>query len=958
MTSEHSSTTVTIDSAEKNGNVGPSEANQQQQQPFAFRAMVEALGLTTAASGPVNANTNEQCDDDVELDEASIQKIELYCKQVYESSDPKQRQEAENAIIAIGNSPSCLKVSQLLIERNSSPYAQLLGTQSLTQFMEKRSGNLGLYQKRKLRNFAITYLASSSNLAPYVVQSLTKLFAQITKLIWFDVCDQQGILYLIREQFMQRDSIEHHIIGIIVLTQVIQEINHVNYDPMVHRSITRQRRVATNFRDDHLVDIFSFSTSLLKQSYSMIKANDCSQDRLKLTEVCLKLTLACLSFDFIGTSPDESNSDDLPTVQIPSTWRKLFVEEETMDLFFNLYHILPANIACHAISCLVQWTSVRRSIFTSFERFNFLEKVLKGIQAIVENPSNLTDSLTYHEFCRLLVRFKSNFQLTELSKTTVYPKWIVLMKDFTIHAFRGWNSSPNSIHYLLMFWQKMVSSSNYCKGTFDHYLDQNAPEIFRAYVTSRLEYVNNIVHEGLDDPLEDTPMLHQQLEQLAHIARQKFRENAQFLTNAFEETAKQFTTLIGSRDFQSTDMQIIIGRLTWLVYLLGAATSGRIYIRSEREDEIEGELACLVFKLIQITDGHLRYNNFRNETLELAFLDFLEVYRKCHVWDHSGRVHKRLVELLGLPDDSSIYSFYITKIITNLNFWSSSEAILRETLSIFHEFSQSFSRTHSLFDLKEIQFMLSNHNSDNFPFLSNNTTIEFMQHRTSFYSSLVRHLIENMRLGNEDQFDEFVAPLDNAFEQLRKAIMENPEANVVQNEEVKRAFIGICRDVRGITKEFTKPLLYPLLFEWLYPKYTAVIKKGLEIWFNDPQATTPALRLVSELIDHKEKRYNDSVSPESIYLFREVSSLVVCFGARLLTLTDLNGDKAVENKLKYQFKLKAVSLVFKIIQFSLRAKINFAVFQLYGDPALNDLLHMFVKLFLSIYSCDIIVSIL
>ncbi|KFM69941.1 Exportin-7, partial [Stegodyphus mimosarum] len=34
----------------------------------------------------------------------------------------------------------------------------------------------------------------------------------------------------------------------------------------------------------------------------------------------LRLAYNCISFDFIGTSPDES-SDDLCTVQIPTTWR-------------------------------------------------------------------------------------------------------------------------------------------------------------------------------------------------------------------------------------------------------------------------------------------------------------------------------------------------------------------------------------------------------------------------------------------------------------------------------------------------------------------------------------------------------------------------------------------------------------------------------------------------------------
>ena len=35
----------------------------------------------------------------------------------------------------------------------------------------------------------------------------------------------------------------------------------------------------------------------------------------------LQLSLNCLLFDFIGTTSNDDTSDDLSTVQIPTTWR-------------------------------------------------------------------------------------------------------------------------------------------------------------------------------------------------------------------------------------------------------------------------------------------------------------------------------------------------------------------------------------------------------------------------------------------------------------------------------------------------------------------------------------------------------------------------------------------------------------------------------------------------------------
>ena len=51
-----------------------------------------------------------------------------------------------------------------------------------------------------------------------------------------------------------------------------------------------------------------------------------------------------MSFDFIGTSVDES-SDDLAVVQIPSNWKTMFVDPLTLQLFFELYQNLPSEVA-------------------------------------------------------------------------------------------------------------------------------------------------------------------------------------------------------------------------------------------------------------------------------------------------------------------------------------------------------------------------------------------------------------------------------------------------------------------------------------------------------------------------------------------------------------------------------------------------------------------------------------
>ena len=52
----------------------------------------------------------------------------------------------------------------------------------------------------------------------------------------------------------------------------------------------------------------------------------------------------------------------------------------------------------------------------------------------------LSEHGNYHEFCRLLGRLKTNYQLSELVAVDVYPEWIALVADFTVTSLNSWQA--------------------------------------------------------------------------------------------------------------------------------------------------------------------------------------------------------------------------------------------------------------------------------------------------------------------------------------------------------------------------------------------------------------------------------------------------------------------------------------------------------------------------------------
>ena len=83
---------------------------------------------------------------------------------------------------------------------------------------------------------------------------------------------------------------------------------------------------------------------------------------------------------------------------------------------------------------------------------------MDNIEHIMTTRVGLNDLQNYHEFCRLLGRLKTSYQLSELVKTANFKCWLELATNFTIMSFQSWQHCMNSIHYLLALWGRMVAA--------------------------------------------------------------------------------------------------------------------------------------------------------------------------------------------------------------------------------------------------------------------------------------------------------------------------------------------------------------------------------------------------------------------------------------------------------------------------------------------------------------------
>ena len=546
----------------------------------------------------------------------------------------------------------------------------MLAAKTMNNLLMKNSTLLTVDQRLEIRNYVLKYLGTNLKLASFVMQSLIDLITKITKLGWFDVIDEKYVFREIPEisLFVQGD-VDYCNIGVSIIASLVMDMNSASYSGTgldMNRYIFKHRKIATSFRDKALYEYFILTRDLLKRILERLRETKFLNDHEQtLVNNLLKLSVNCLSFDFIGTILDESN-DDSACVQIPTTWRPVFIEDNILKLYFDLFHLLPSHLASLTLSCLVQLASIRRTIFQNAERLSFIENLFIGIRSILESPQGLSDQTCFHEFCRLLSRLKVNFQLSELIKVSDYQVTLALIAKFTIQSFQMISAAGNSVFYLLFLWQKMIASMPYVKGPEPHCLERYAPDITSAYIRSRIDICQEVLYNDVDDPFEEITVIEQQLELLASISRCDYEKTCSLIVSIFDVDAPKYQELLNSMNINKQLTIIEEMRLTWLLYIISSAISGKMFLTTpEKEEQMDAELAVRVLQLMNFTDSRLTENRGFSQRIELGYLNFFEKFKKSYMHEQmsvNSVVFKQLGEVLGIVDEGQLLSVFVRKL--------------------------------------------------------------------------------------------------------------------------------------------------------------------------------------------------------------------------------------------------------------------------------------------------------
>lgn len=903
------------------------------------------------------------------MESAHLTQIEGLCQKVF-AGHQHERKAAGRQLVAMTQSTDFIPKCQFILENSHHSYTLMVAGKSLCELVTKHWNQFDKKQRIDIRNYVLDLLQRrGSTMEHFVSIHLIKLVCRITKLGWWT---DQRHRDLVKEltKFLQH-TIEMCIIGLKILNELVLDMNN----PLPNETPTQLRKAAVSFKDNCLFHIFQVALTTMRQIHEKQIKGMLPDQADNMKTQALNLGINVLAFDFIGTNPDESSAE-VGTIQVPLAWRPVVQDPATMQLLFDFFSDNKPPHSAKCLELLLYFASVRRSIFSSdTERKNFLARLMEGIRNILVLRQGIMQPDNYHQFCRLLSKLKSNYQLSDLVHTEGYQRWIELTTRFTVESFKHYKWSATSTHYLLQLWDRLVSATPYVKTSATsggHRLDDFMPQVIEAYINGRLQAIQAAhTTQTVEDPLENPDIRESQLQHVPKMARYQYPKVAEIVVRKVDMLLAQYREGLQMpwpyNPQVAIRMKVLEGQLSFMVYICAALIGGQIAMLNRQrlcdgpgEEVTDAELCRRMFELIHMVEERLTASRGvakASEQLELALLEFMQSFRKAYVGQHKGmpalppissddsakvmptaitqkqKAYLRMFEHMKLGEYPVVINQMITKLGNNLKHHGASDEIITDSLTLFSNFVTGYSSGRLLLRLDTVQYILRHHTPDHFPFLV--ASAGNVRHRSLFHKTLV-HLI--WIHDGPAKFDEFMVPFIN--------LLQNLSTVNLREEKASKALIGVCRDLRGIASATHNNRTYGMLFDCLYPTAFPALVRGAESCADMPEVMTAILKFMIEFVENKVQRIQfDHCSANGILLFRETSKIACAYASRALAVNVATLDKSNIYKLRY----KGISLLLNMLSRILGGRyVNFGVFELYNDKALANALKASLQLAISI----------
>eukprot|EP00768_Dysnectes_brevis_P003660 gnl/Dysnectes_brevis/2602_a3143_882.p1 GENE.gnl/Dysnectes_brevis/2602_a3143_882~~gnl/Dysnectes_brevis/2602_a3143_882.p1 ORF type:complete len:1119 (-),score=447.41 gnl/Dysnectes_brevis/2602_a3143_882:65-3421(-) len=671
-----------------------------------------------------------------------------------------------------------------------------------------------------------------------------------------------------------------------------------------------------------------------------------------ISQEALQLLALVLSFDFSSNrliTPGHSSM-----VMFPTTWTQLLFPAEqptrVIDSLYELYVRLSPHTT-HSVPCLRALTALVASHDSVYGNDQVRELVtqqhLSRCSRIMQEWIGVDLDANLHALANMQDSMKSVITMHVLLKCRSFPDWLQNLKMFTVKTFERYESCSNAIHHLLRLWFRLVLSTDYYKDVASKEEFTGAVgEVLRTFIQAHMTYMGDCNAEAWRTGSEPVALvMHSQLlEHIPTISRSRYDLHLQMVEQLYGTARDRYLAQLSLHQASpgSCDEQLVRAEshFAWSVEVLAFVLSVRDACSSNVTPlDYDCQIVRRVFTDIRdsTTDQSIRGvppDQIRCSRLylESGFLEFIRAFRKTFVTTRSGNniTLFNALEPLGMTEMPHVLDFIFNRLLNILSMFPGHERLYSESLKLLSEFCGLFRVQKLLIQLPSVQRILNADPTTLFTIPLDSPNVFELARLAENYFVVVGKLVVSSN--DTDQLISLLLPLAQQIPQ----IAGDPDAHTAPV-----LMMQTLRSITGVISVLNKKVDFQVACHILIPRLEP-IAAILESTSGDPRIVLPALQLLQELMETRQRRRDfPSNSATPVVLFSSVCQMLGAYmrglaSRDLATYLSAAGTSDDFDAEAYEQFYRPVGMCLRVMSDLLGAGfMNTTVFETYRDDTLD-----------------------
>ncbi|KEG12462.1 hypothetical protein DQ04_01691000 [Trypanosoma grayi] len=390
------------------------------------------------------------------MDSSGVDEVDRLAEQMYASPDPLVRQQAQASLDVISKGDTDSALFYAILQKSSNQYTLLFIAQSIVLWFKSTRKWLSDEQKRDL---IVVHCGGClkrvyDNGAPkHVLMSLLTAYAKLTKLAFeTEPFLENAVDFPLELLLQQPEGSSLRLLSLMLLnTMVVEFSKYDSSKSQTYLTFVAHRHCSSNFKEKSLLNVFMAALKHLEVT---------TANSPHVAEV-VKLVENCLCFDFRAIMVDET--EELPFVQFPSTWKSTLLNEQNLHTLWGQHAALPYPHCADLLAGLTGICGVHRTFFDSAEeRVQYLQYTLD----VLTDVAMLQDGrLKIPRYIELLIeacrRILLSFGYRELRALASFERWVSALQMLSTGVLSvpfGQEGCFGTSTTVMSFWSALTTS--------------------------------------------------------------------------------------------------------------------------------------------------------------------------------------------------------------------------------------------------------------------------------------------------------------------------------------------------------------------------------------------------------------------------------------------------------------------------------------------------------------------